>query len=155
MARNVSLERRMRLRALVLGLLLSLCVATVVMAAECPTITFEADSHLSSPSVITPNHRGGSYLKRLQMEIATEPTLIPCVTEMEVTNQTPGAFRAYVTPSVRAPNGAVVIPQGAFLVMQPAGQTIVGDERMGVNASTLTFPDGRDLKRGRGIADNA
>lgn len=73
-------------------------------------------------------------------------TLIPCVTEMQVTNQAPGAFRAFITQPVRSPRGEVVIPQGSVLVMEPSGKTIFGDTRLSVQASTLTFPDGRFLK---------
>jgi hypothetical protein len=38
---------------------------------------FEADGHLYSPSVIALKHRGGSYLKGLQMKIATELVIHP------------------------------------------------------------------------------
>ena len=68
-------------------------------------------------------------------------TLIHCVTEMEVTNQASGAFRALVTESVRTASGTVVIPPMSKLLMRQEGKSIFGDERIGVRVDTLTFPD--------------
>jgi len=61
-------------------------------------------------------------------------TKIPFVTEAKVTNDTPGAFVAYVTADVKdsATQTIVVIPQYTVLGLQPSGKTILGDERLPV-----------------------
>lgn len=77
-------------------------------------------------------------------------TLIPCETEMEVSSDIPGAFRAMVTSDVHASGVIkhVVIPQGSELGLQPAGQTIFGDSRIRVEVSVLKFPNGHWVKFG-------
>jgi type IV secretory pathway VirB10-like protein len=73
-------------------------------------------------------------------------TQIDCQTEYEVTNQAPGAFRAWVTRPVYAARGALVIPGGSKLLMRTAATSIAGDQRLPVRVDTLTFPNDRYVR---------
>ena len=81
--------------------------------------------------------------------------IIPCVLEMQISNEITGPFRARVREDVydSATGQHVVIPAGSILVGQPQGKTIFGDARMGVQFSTLTFPNGQyvALKQASGL----
>ena len=78
--------------------------------------------------------------------------LIPCETEPLLSNEAPGAFRAFVTGHVydSKTHRHVIIPQGTEMNLQVGGKAVIfGDSRLPIEAMTMTFPGGDWMKFGK------
>ena len=78
--------------------------------------------------------------------------LIPCETEPVLSNEAPGAFRAFVTSHVydSKDHKHIIIPQGTEVNGQVGGKTIIfGDSRLPIEALSFKMPNGDWMKFGK------
>ena len=82
-------------------------------------------------------------------------TLIPAVLETPIDTSRPGQVRAIVSQDARSPDGfKVLVPRGSRLVGEYQSDVRTGQNRVLVNWTRLTRPDGTSVRLGSPSADS-
>jgi type IV secretory pathway VirB10-like protein len=85
----------------------------------------------------------------------TPNTIIPILTEAKISNEAPGPSRAIVSEDVKdsETQTITVLPQGAMIGLEPTGKTILGDTRLPMKSTKLSYRGRYLLMPPAGVGD--